>query len=112
MDEMTGQHDTIGQVAAQVKLAGKVKGTCRRCMTTALTLRAVLLMTLMPEADYMALMTALLGDLAGVPGAGPPPPPPPAAAGDDPGRGRVRDPRRLPGPCWAWTWTWARWTGR
>ena len=36
-------------------------------MTTALTLRAVLLMTLMPEADYTALMTALLGDLAGVP---------------------------------------------
>ena len=28
LDEMTGQHDTIGQVAAQVKLAGKVKGTC------------------------------------------------------------------------------------
>jgi len=67
LDEMTGQHDTIGQVAAQVKLAGKVKGTCRRSMTTALTLRAVLLMTLMPEADYTALMTALLGDLAGVP---------------------------------------------
>ena len=67
LDEMTGQHDTIGQVAARVKLAGKVKGTARRCMTTALTLRAVLLMTLMPEADYTALMTALLGDLAGVP---------------------------------------------
>ncbi len=50
LDEMTGQHDTIGQVAAQVKLAGKVKGTCRRSMTTALMLRAVLLMTLMPEA--------------------------------------------------------------
>ena len=31
---MTGQHDTIGQVAARVKLAGKVKGTARRCMTT------------------------------------------------------------------------------
>ena len=67
LDEMTGQHDTIGQVAARVKLAGKVKGTARRCMTTALTLRAVLLMTLMPEADYTALMTALPGDLAGVP---------------------------------------------
>ena len=67
LDEMTGQHDTIGQVAAQVKLAGKVKGTCRRSMTTALTLRAVLLMAVMPEADYTALMTALLGDLAGVP---------------------------------------------
>jgi len=110
LDEMTRQHDTIGQVAAQVKLAGKVKGTCRRSMTTALTLRAVLLMTLMPEADYTALMTALPGDLAGMPwhipfavptatvlsnlagsgrpGAGP------AAAGDDPGRvrGRARGP--------------------
>ena len=67
LDEMTGQHDTIGQVAGQVKLAGKVKGTCRRSMTVALVLRAVLLMTLMPEADYPAVMTALLGDLAGVP---------------------------------------------
>ena len=67
LDEMTGQHDMIGQVAARVKLAGKVKGTARRCMTTALTLRAVLLMTLMPEAYYTALMKALLGDLAGVP---------------------------------------------
>jgi len=67
LDEMTGQHDTIGQVAAQVKLAGKVKGTCRRSMTTALMLRAVLLMAVMPEADYTAVMTALLGDLAGVP---------------------------------------------
>jgi len=67
LDEMTGQHDTIGQVAVQVKLAGKVKGTCRRSMTTALMLRAVLLMAVMPEADYTAVMTALLGDLAGVP---------------------------------------------
>jgi hypothetical protein len=57
LNEMTGQHDAIGQVAARVKLAGKVKGTCRRSMTTALTLRAVLLMTLMPEAGGRAPAT-------------------------------------------------------
>ena len=98
-------------------------------MTTALTLRAVLLMTLMPEADYTALMTALLGDLAGVPwhipfavptatvlstwreAAGPAPvlrlqemTLAAAAAG--------HEAATTTGPCRVWGWTWARWTGR
>jgi hypothetical protein len=67
LDEMTGQPGTIDAVAAAVRLRGKVKGTSRRVMTAALVLRAVLLMTLMPEAGYCEVMAALLGDLADVP---------------------------------------------
>ncbi|HEY3033899.1 MAG TPA: hypothetical protein VGJ54_04475, partial [Streptosporangiaceae bacterium] len=67
LDEMTGQPGTIDAIAAAVRPRGKVKGTCRRAMTIALTLRAVLLMTLMPQADYCEVMAALLGDLAAVP---------------------------------------------
>jgi hypothetical protein len=43
-------------------------GDLRRAMTAALVIRFTLLMTLMPEADYPAVMDALLGDLALVPG--------------------------------------------
>jgi hypothetical protein len=66
LEEMT-RPGIIDEVAASVPLGGKVKGTARRTMTAALTLRAVLLMTLMPEAGYAPVMTALLGDLAAVP---------------------------------------------
>ena len=77
LDEMAGP-GTIDELAKTVRLAGKVKGTARRAMTTALALRAVLLMTLMPGADYTEVMTALLGDLAGRPVA-------PAVCGPVPG---------------------------
>ena len=66
LDEIAGP-DAIGRLAAGVTLKGKVKGAARRSMTTAFTLRAVLLMTLMPEAGYREVMTALAGDLAAVP---------------------------------------------
>jgi hypothetical protein len=66
LDEMVGP-GTIDELARTVPLTGKVKGTARRAMTTALALRAVLLMTLMPDADYTEVMATLLGDLAGVP---------------------------------------------
>jgi hypothetical protein len=59
--------DAIGRAAAAVTLKGKVKGAARRSVTTAFILRATLLMTQMPEADYAEVMTALVGDLAAVP---------------------------------------------
>jgi len=59
---------TIERVAAGVRLTGpKLKGKARREMSVACTLRAVLLMTLMPEADAREVLTTLLGDLIGVP---------------------------------------------
>jgi hypothetical protein len=66
-DAMTGQPGTIDQVAAGVVSRGKVKGTARRSMTMAAALRAVLLMTLMPEACYGEILAALFGDLALLP---------------------------------------------
>jgi hypothetical protein len=67
LDAMAGQSGVIGQVAAQVVPRGKVKGTARRSMTMAAAIRAVLLMGLMPEADYGEILSALFGDLALVP---------------------------------------------
>ena len=64
---MTGQPGTIGQVVAQVTPRGKVEGSARRAMTMAAALRAVLLMTLMPAADYGEILSALFGDLALLP---------------------------------------------
>src|SRR6266700_4233489 len=67
LDVLTGRPDMIGQLAAAVALQGKVKGKARRAMTTALAIRFILLMTLMPDADYCEVTAALLGDLAAVP---------------------------------------------
>lgn len=59
---------TIERVAAEVSLCGtKVKATARREMSVPFTIRGVLLMTLMPEADSREVLTTLLGDLIGVP---------------------------------------------
>jgi hypothetical protein len=66
LEEMTTP-GIIGETAAAVPLAGKVKGAARRTMTIALTIRAILLMTLMPDAGYGAVLSFLLGDLALVP---------------------------------------------
>jgi hypothetical protein len=58
----------IERVAADVRLGGgKVKARARREMSVAFTIRAVLLMTLMPEADYREVLATLLGDLLLVP---------------------------------------------
>jgi hypothetical protein len=59
--------DTIERIAVGARPAGKVKGTGRREMSVAFTLRATLLMTLLPEADARQVMAALLGDLLAVP---------------------------------------------
>ena len=59
--------DTIERVAAGVRLTGKIKAKARREMSIAFTLRATLLMTLMPDADARQVMATLLGDLPAVP---------------------------------------------
>lgn len=68
LDALAGQQDVIGQIAAGVKLGGKVKGAARRAMTPALAIRLTVLMTLMPaDADYAEVLATLLGDVALVP---------------------------------------------
>jgi hypothetical protein len=57
---------TIDRVAARVRPTGKVKAR-RREMSVAFVIRAVLLMTLMPDADAREVMTVLFGDLSEVP---------------------------------------------
>lgn len=59
--------DTIAQVAAGVRLSGKIKAKTAREMSVAFTIRATLLMTLMPDADATDVMATLLGDLLAVP---------------------------------------------
>jgi Transposase DDE domain len=58
---------TIERIAAGVRLTGTIKGRARREMSVAFTIRAVLLMTLMPEADGREVLSTLLGDLSMVP---------------------------------------------
>jgi len=59
--------EAIEGVAAGVRLTGKIKAKARREMSIAFTIRAVLLMTLMPAADARHVMGTLLGDLLAVP---------------------------------------------
>ena len=66
LDELAGP-GVIDEIAAQAMLTGKVKGEARRAMTPALTIRATLLMGVLPDADYGEVMAALLGDLVLVP---------------------------------------------
>ncbi len=58
---------TIDRIAADVRPTGKIKAVARREMSVASTIRAVLLMTLMPDADHREVLTTLLGDLTAVP---------------------------------------------
>jgi Transposase DDE domain len=59
---------TIDRIAAGVLLIGKkVKAVARREMSVAFAIRAVLLMTLMPDADHREVLSTLLGDLLEVP---------------------------------------------
>jgi hypothetical protein len=67
LEALTATPGLIDELAASVRLLGKVKGVTRRAMTTALAIRFILLMTLMPDADYTEVMAALLGDLPAVP---------------------------------------------
>lgn len=67
LDAMAGTVGTIDEIARSAALKGRVKGAAKRAMTPALTIRCVLLMTLMPEADYPEILAALLGDLVLVP---------------------------------------------
>jgi hypothetical protein len=58
---------TIDRIAAGVRPTGKIKAVARREMSVAATIRAVLLMTLMPDADSREVLTTLLGELTAVP---------------------------------------------
>ena len=59
---------TIDRIAADVRPTGKIKaGSARREMSVASTIRAVLLMTVMPDADPREVLTTLLGELTAVP---------------------------------------------
>jgi hypothetical protein len=58
---------TIDRIAADVRPTEKVKAVARREMSAAFTIRAVLLMTLMPDADSREVLTTLLGELSAVP---------------------------------------------
>ena len=55
---------TIDRIAAGVRPTGKIKAVARREMSVAFTIRAVLLMTLMPDADSREVLTTLLGQWA------------------------------------------------
>jgi hypothetical protein len=60
--------DAIDRIAAGVRPTGKkIKAVARREMSVACTIRAVLLMTLMPDADHREVLTTLLGELSAVP---------------------------------------------
>jgi hypothetical protein len=58
---------TIDRIAAGVRPTGKIKAVARREMSVAATIRAVLLMTLMADADHREVLTTLLGELTTVP---------------------------------------------
>jgi hypothetical protein len=66
LDRLCGP-GVIDQVAAGVGPTGRIKARARREMSVAFTLRAVLLMTAMPDADAREVLTTLLGDLLEVP---------------------------------------------
>ena len=66
LDELAGPA-VIDQIAAHATLTGKVKGEAKRAMTAAFAIRASVLMSVMPDADYSEAMAALLGDLVLVP---------------------------------------------
>ena len=58
----------IDRIAADVRPTGKkIKAVARREMSVAFTVRAVLLMTLMADADHREVLSTLLGDLLAVP---------------------------------------------
>jgi len=70
LDRLCGP-GTIDRIAARVCPTGKIKASAtaraRREMSVAATIRAVLLMTVMPDADHREVLTTLLGELTAVP---------------------------------------------
>jgi hypothetical protein len=58
---------TIDRIAAAVRPTGKIKAVARREMSVAFTIRATLLMTVMPDADHREVLSTLLGELTAVP---------------------------------------------
>jgi hypothetical protein len=67
LDELCGIPGVIDQIARSVVLGGRVKGTARRAMSPALAIRFTVLMTLIPDADYVEVLQTLFGDLVVVP---------------------------------------------
>jgi hypothetical protein len=67
LDELCGIPGVIDQIARSAVLGGRVKGTARRAMSPALTIRLTMLMTLIPDAGYAEVLETLLGDLVLVP---------------------------------------------
>src|ERR1017187_9717285 len=59
LDELTGTAGVIDELARSVKLEGKVKGKSRRAMTAALAIRFTLLMTAMPDADWVCQISGV-----------------------------------------------------
>jgi Insertion element 4 transposase N-terminal len=57
----------IGGIAGAAALSGPVKGERKRLLTREFVVRAIVLMTLMPDADAREVIIALAGDLAMVP---------------------------------------------
>src|SRR5260370_25121547 len=56
LDDLLGP-GLIDEIAGQATLTGKVKGKGRRAITAAVTIRASLLIALMPEADCGEIMS-------------------------------------------------------
>src|SRR6266851_6978286 len=67
LDELCGIPGVMDQIARSAVLGGRVKGTARRAMSPALTIRLTMLMTLIPDAGYAEVLETLLGDLVLVP---------------------------------------------
>jgi hypothetical protein len=72
----------IDRIAGGTVLRGKVKGERKRLLTAAFVIRAIVLMTLMPDAGAREAVLALAGDLAMVPWARAWRPASPRALGD------------------------------
>jgi Insertion element 4 transposase N-terminal len=66
LDAASGR-GAIDGIADGIRLAGPVKGKRKRLLSAAFVLRAIVLMTLMPDADAREVLLALAGDLAMVP---------------------------------------------
>ncbi len=82
LDEQAGQ-GVIDRIADRAALREEyVKGERKRLLTRTFMIRAIILMTLMPDADVREVITALAGDLAMVPWARAWQPASPRAFGD------------------------------
>jgi len=67
LDELAGTPGVIDQIAAGTRTRGRTTDRQHRSMSMAATIRAVLLMTLLPRADYRQVLDYLFGQLARIP---------------------------------------------